>query len=465
MKRKNSLFFNGSVTIVDVMRWGVLLYVFLLPLQTRWIFFEPHVAVGAWEWGRGSLYATELLLLSLFVFFCVHRLYTWSGKRLVVGDQGLLVRNQAFYLAPLESIALALLFLGGFSVFFSIAPMLSLHVFWKLADAVGLFFFVRHLRISAASIARVVVVSAGAQAVVAIMQFGAQQITANKWLGIAAQDPSVLGTAVVQVGDARWLRVFGTLPHPNMLAAWLLLGILLAVYLLSVAREKPFPRAQQDVFCYWFFSIGALFALVAMSTALVLTFSRSALLSLGIFALVIIVQSIARKKIQRRVVGALAFIFLSVAFTAVNVLPLITTRASVQTRLEQRSLVEREEGVAKAAGVIRRHLIIGTGIGAYTAVQYGDNAALQGWEYQPVHNVWLLLAAELGVVGFVVGLLLLAELFARVLAGFRASSSGRYLLIATSFCIVLLGFFDHFLWTSYFGITIFFLAFCLDDVG
>jgi hypothetical protein len=76
------------------------------------------------------------------------------------------------------------------------------------------------------------------------------------------------------------------------------------------------------------------------------------------------------------------------------------------------------------------------------------NPNLQSWDYQPVHNIYLLILAELGIIGFI--LWLIPVLFLTKKSSFICS-----LLFIVILAISL---FDHYFWTLYFGILLFWLT-------
>ena len=73
------------------------------------------------------------------------------------------------------------------------------------------------------------------------------------------------------------------------------------------------------------------------------------------------------------------------------------------------------------------------------------------WQYQPVHNVFMLIWAELGIVGLALFTLILTQIF---LKSFRNKS--LFCCVLCVVCCVL--FIDHWLWTTHFGIILFWLV-------
>ena len=115
--------------------------------------------------------------------------------------------------------------------------------------------------------------------------------------------------------------------------------------------------------------------------------------------------------------------------------------------------------LAKAALYeITDHRLFGVGPGNFVpALSRYLDPSLPGWMYQPVHNLYLLVAAESGLLGLMVFLFLLGLLFRRALGDLL-----NYPLPGPAsgvFCAFLfLGFFDHFFWSFEQGIATFWLT-------
>ncbi len=54
---------------------------------------------------------------------------------------------------------------------------------------------------------------------------------ANKYFGLAQQNPGNLGVSVLEIDGYRILRSYGSLPHPNILGGFLFVSIIVGIYL------------------------------------------------------------------------------------------------------------------------------------------------------------------------------------------------------------------------------------------
>ncbi len=284
------------------------------------------------------------------------------------------------------------------------------------------------------------ILAALASALAAHALIAGAQVANQGWLGLTALGefrvtPESPGVSVVQAGDARWLRPYGLMPHPNMLAGALLLGTLAAAALaLSSSRWR-----------HWFGT-----ALTAAGLyALLLTFSRAAWLGLaaGVLALA---AGLWRAGALRRVLPlALSLLAAGTLFTALY-WPFVLARAGTGGETtEQRSIADRVVYTQFALQAISEFPLGGVGIGNFPwrASYYlmfvgfdlrGDN----------VHNVYLSAWAELGTVGL--GLLIVA-LVAGAWAAVRALQAQptveRAALLAGFAALSVVGLFDHYPWT------------------
>jgi len=401
------------------------LFVFLLPWQTRFIYQEHLVHGQPFEYGRFSLYASELLLgliIILGIIFLIKKLRT--EKKKIVFHQSII---------RLSALLVGLILLA-LNILLAIGKELALY---KATMLILAFCFVSLLLIIKPDFKKlswIYIYTAIIQSLMALQQFMAQKIEANKWLGISAQDPTVLGTPVVLSGATRFLRSFGSFPHPNMLAGFLILSLVL-ILLLSLKEELKTNRRNLSL------------ALVLIFLGLLTTLSKAAILAaIIIFVLAIFFtrqQPEYNKKIKRLGIICVAIL---IFFTA-SYPTLIFNRATNANAIEQRSYHERINQYSEWYQVIKTNLFLGTGLGNYPLVLQVIKPQQESWTYQPIHNTFLLIIAEIGVIPllYLIGLLYF-------FIPWKKLKMGIYCLATLSMFFLML--FDHYWWSFYSGLML-----------
>jgi O-antigen ligase len=362
------------------------LFIFLVPWQTKLI-LRPAPT----NFTEISLYATQFLLLVILLLFFIHRLGDKKSEINIPLAWYLLIGWELFifisiWIAP-DSVLAAyhyLSFVIGLAVFFLL----------YIGTGAGSYednFFAKG-KIIFSFLAGVFI-----QAILGIAQFLEQSSFACKYLGLAAHDPSVLGTSVVEVASGRWLRAYGGLDHPNILGGVLAVALLLAAYLLAKKKILHKKREVAESILLFIFYFICLFALF-------FTFSRAAWLSLAVGLIILLIYFIRRK--DKWVTGRfVALLFFSAVLLAIVFFPyqeLVVARMSDSQPLEQKSITERETYVGQALNIIASRPLLGVGLGNYTTVLAQRSGAKDlkvsaVWSYQPVHDVFLLIWAESGI--------------------------------------------------------------------
>lgn len=325
------------------------------------------------------------------------------------------------------------------SIFWADDKLLALYRYLILVFGILLFYLVKNSElVKIKLVVRYFLMGLLPSALLAIWQFFNQSTFATKYLGLASHTASVLGDAVIESGGVRYLRAYGSFDHPNVLGGMMVLGILLVLYF-SLQKEI---KKNEILFYLLSFSVFYL--------ALLVSFSRAAWLGFVASAFFILFYAWRRGRFQKKLVALFIFLMLgiSLAFIVPN-LNLFLIRTQVNNRLEIKSVDERELYLQQAKQVISHNPITGVGVGGYTtAVKILDNFAYPYWHYQPVHNYWLLIWAELGVFGLVGVIIFWFSLF-------RISFKKRlWPFILTLFIFSLL---DHWLWTQTLGVLAFFV--------
>ena len=179
---------------------------------------------------------------------------------------------------------------------------------------------------------------------------------------------------------------------------------------------------------------------------LLLTFSRSAWLAVIVAFLYFIFNDLSNKNVRK-------FFFFIIILSSLLVYifyPLIKSR-STSSLIENRSISERQIFTKEALVLWKNNPLLGVGIGNYIVALEKQYLYKFEYQYQPVHNIFLLILTELGIFGFLLFLLLLRRVY--------KESHYKPLLIL----FIIVGLFDHYLWTLYPGVLLFWVSLSLSE--
>ncbi len=437
MNRANSL---------KILEYGFYLLIFLLPLQTRWMFKLGELNKGYWEYGTMSLYATDILFICLLVCYFINSL-VYGGRLKICG-----LRFKIFWwiIAGLELFVFI-------SVFFAFDRRLALYGYGRFLLGIGLFFLVSRLKYDKLKLYWAIAASGVAQSVLAMWQFAVQRVYASKWLGMAAQNPVDLGVSVVETGLRRWLRAYGSLPHPNILGGFLAICLLINIILYFDLHKKFTSAADEHaVKKYKLGLLTSLLFFIANFAGLLLTFSRSAWLALAV-GIIILIPLAAQKYKKIGVLNLSKFIFAIILLSGIFAYGLqepVKTRLNITGRLENKSARERADYNKEAWQVVKSNWLFGVGMYNYgLAVADEARKGQPAYSYQPAHNTFLLIWSEIGLFGlmFFIGLLVAVLLNCCIIKLPRYESNADFMLIAA---MAVMMFFDHWWWSLGFGMML-----------
>lgn len=436
------------------MRWLVYVFFLFIPIQTVYIFSSPIVGSpeGVWQYGVIGLYGTDFLVMGIiisFIWWYTNKQTQWSVVRPVVQEK-----------LPLFLLLCGwgvLLMWSCIALLWAPAQWVSLYAILRLVEIGCIVWALRMIPWSLGGALSAYVGMAMIQSVVAWHQFLAQHIHAHSWLGMAAHASSVLGDSVVESTLRRFLRAYGTFPHPNMLGIYFAVAVLLCIALSWYIRKK------WQAYCL-------LVAWACVVSGLILTFSRGAWIAALLGSLsMIVMMSLLRTRIRIPYerfgkINAVMTIFVVILLGTMSygLWEPLSTRLGVGglTRLEQRSLSERGSSLREGMSALLQEFPLGTGIGQYTYSIFlkdkNSNTVRPYYSYQPVHAVPILIVSELGLMGIVGMIFLIAGYIWLITIRIRAISSVfdavRVALTFSLGVVILIAFLtDHFLWTTHAG--------------
>lgn len=316
----------------------------------------------------------------------------------------------------------------------AIAAAVHLAVAWILLCALRGAFRDNHFRQQAAFVFLGVAV---VEAAWGIGQFLIQHDFGLQRLGESVLSPNHPGVAKILSEGRRSIRAYGSLPHPNILAAYLAAGLFLAGAPIFWLRHRRNLLAV---------------ALVMMGAGLLVTFSRTALLVTAVNGLFVIIFSIRRW--HRLPASAAAAAVATVIIGAILTQPLASRTAL--NGPQETGVTNRTVGYQAAAELIFHHPW-GVGAGNFVPAMEKLRPGLPSYQYQPAHDVPLLIAAELGVLPALVILAYVIQLGWR----FHVHRPDNDITNTTNFAIFMLGgvfiamgTVDHFWWSTVPGLLL-----------
>lgn len=270
----------------------------------------------------------------------------------------------------------------------------------------------------------------GLQTAIASAQFLYQSTEITNSLGLnwpGNLNPSIRGASVVQLTDgARWLRAYGTLPHPNVLGGFALAMLIapLAYYLVTSKRH-----------------LSHLLLLNAALVLILLTFSRSAWTGMALLSTLLVLRLSKAERKKLLLLGLSGLITLVISGCSLRSL-FITRLGNTQVQTEQASIFTRTWLIQRTLELIQINPLLGTGIGSHPLAL--SQHVEEGYPIEPVHNIPLLVMSELGVAGT----LLLGGLALTVItSGLKAQHSERLVFSIGMLSLLLVSCFDHYFWT------------------
>jgi O-antigen ligase len=374
-----------------------------------------------------TLYLTDILLLLLSVTWMItHIPHAWKGVRqarkrgigilsfpsLYVLFVGLLLLNVAFSSHPFNGMYQVVKFLEFSFLTFYISSTV------KRVGQVRQIFFLLGIG---------VIVESG----IAIFQFVKQGALGGPFyfLGERWFTGITPGIANASLNGELVLRSYGTFPHPNVLAGFLL--IVMTFLLFSIPwRKKP---AEKFV---W------VLALFFGSSALLLTMSR-----LAVILWVALLTIVFLKQKGYRVVRSI------LAAGVILSLVLLTTFGArfLQTTLAEEAVTLRIDLIRSSMALFFREPFMGIGLGNFLPLLATlPLSPASVFNLQPVHNIFILILVETGIIGFGLCVWFLVRLYRRLFLLVKTSSEVRFayrIFLVLLTLLLILGSVDHYFLT------------------
>ena len=398
------------------------LLVFCLPFQTRKIIYQ--FGGGFNEWTSVYLYLTDILLILIFLFW----IWRIRENRFLKDFKIFQFKNHSFWLS-------VFLIISFISLIQARNLSLGFYSWLKLLEFIGLFFYLKcNYReiFNFKRLAQVFVASGLIQSIIAISQFTIQKDLGLKFLTESPLGANIDGVAKFTVDGLTFIRTYGSLPHPNILAFFLLTSIFF-LYFLWLEKEHTLSSNLLLIVIY-----------SLLITALFLTFSRIIIVLFVLSSLFYFIFEFykSRKEKDKELSKKILLLFLLfIIFCSLFIafaFPELFSRFSISSR--EQSVTLRAIYNETAYSVIQEYPLIGIGLGNFVWEIREMLPLLSDWIYQPVHNVYFLITSEIGLLGLIIFLMFLYQLLRK----FKKQNSVLFIIII---CILFVSLFDHFFWT------------------
>ncbi len=317
-----------------------------------------------------------------------------------------------------RSIALILL-LGTINVVWSLSPWVSLGTMFDIMLLVGVGVVIVRTPLSISTLMVVLLASNSVQLVLVLLQYVNQGAVQGVfyWLGERYYSISTIDAARSSMQGTLFVRAYGTFSHPNSLGGF---------YALIYACILVYWRTIKG----WWYS----YALAITCITLVLfSFSKGAIGAL--FIAQITHMFLAYRELHWSWKDVCKPCIVAKGIIGIFLLTIFTSAMG-----DAESLYKRLFLIEASLQIIRTHLWTGVGMGAYVAAQASIPHPFPYAFYQPVHNIFLLITAELGIVCGIVFWRYVVEWVSRFV---------RYNRYHVLFVLVIgfTGLIDHYWWT------------------
>ena len=412
-------------------------FLFAIPFQTRKVLWYSGWRFN--EWQSISIYATDILLVILLFFLALNL--------------------KKFKLARSDYFLIIFWMVSGISILNSSDYVVSFFHWVRLAELVVFYFYLSRYafgKFGLVSSLFAVMVGGIFQAVVAIIQFVKQSDLGLRYIGESVINSDLPGVASFYASTGeKVIRAYGTTPHPNVLAACLFFAMFgfyfIYLYYRLHSKHSPFfdtwDRATLGFYGVMLFAFFTTFSRVVIFIWFVSFCIRAAVIRAVKHYRITFGTEAGRKRITAILLVNLAIIvlFSSLYFNE------IISRSSISSEDQAVSL---RTFYTKEALSMKWNLL-GVGMGNFVGWLMEKEPFLLQYAYQPVHNIYLLIYSETGILGLAAFLLFLVFLIKDFITRTRLKRSYDLAMLFFFGSILFIGFFDHLFWTLQQGRLIF----------
>ena len=445
--------YNGAMDIIGKLWlkfkrrpdiWLFYAFLAVFPLSVRKVVYFIPIRGGYNEFTGISIYVSDILLVaflsSWLIVLCNNKEclsinsisdFSWKLARkmfhvehffLQSKDEAIKLYTQVIH-NKLLLFPFVLVFFSFLSTIWSAEKLLAISRLFKLLEFSLLYVYLwinvpRGTFLK--STLKVIIFTGIAHGLLGIAQFIKQSSIGLFWLKESILSQGMTGIAKIVLNGDIYIRSYGLFPHPNILGGFLLLSLLCTFMYIKLFHVEQFngEKKSEAVALAKMFHVEhcvkkpvfiSLIVIIQIM-ALFLTFSKSAIF--GLFVAIIYIVSkyfsinVPRGTFKWSKRGAWIKFLLVVGIFIATMFILKPEYYS----LIGRSVEDRIGYLNVSRGTFFANPILGIGSGQYVNNLLNVKGTLD-WQYQPVHNVFLLILNELGLIGLALFIVLLFKLF------------------------------------------------------
>lgn len=422
------------------------LFLFLIPFQIRYFLHN-----NGNEWNSAFLYLGDLLFIVVL---------------------GLALLRKGIKIGEKDILLLIFLIISAVSLFVTSGLSIGAFRLVKLLEFALLYIYIcsnaAFLGLNKAL--SIIFYSGVLQAILAIAQFIKQGSIGIKFVEAGVFSPDSPGVANFILNGERIMRSYGSFSHPNVLAGFLVLAGF-CFYGLFLQRDiQGESKGNQR-------GLVNMFGFLIIVFALFLTFSRTAIAVFGATTTVFFLIEFLKTR-EKQIIKLFGLFVISCILATIILFPYIKARFFTIS-LEEQAVDLRFFYNKMTIQMIKEKPILGIGIGNFvnhsqnypaylraaakiSGVFEGSPEGINGipqWIFQPVHNIYLLIAAEIGIIGLVAFLGFIGLALLKGIQGVFEGNQRVFMFLVLGFLII--GLADHYFWTLQAGGLMFWFVLAL----
>ena len=415
-------YFNG----INISFLFLLFFVFSLSFQRKISFYSDFSLLeGRYiDYLTYSLYGFEILLVLALVFWFLEHLIT--KKKIIFGGKGMLIS------------ILCLIVTSVLSSFFAVDRTISFYYIVVLIELLIFYIFIINCFQKKENLfifLNVFLFMMFLQSIIAILQFTLNRSIGLNLLGESPLSPGLAGVAKTVINGVNHIRAYGTFPHPNILAIFLVVSGIISMHLFKNSGDRRYRICLAILFLFFAIALFLTFSRIAWVLALI--FWGIYVFKSKILNFKFLILNLNKNKKRKRYLYLIP-ILLVVITVLVHFAPAIWWRIDPFLPSTWDSLNVRLIIIKKSWILIKSH-IWGVGIGNFVIEIAYQLTGYPVWMAEPVHNTFILILTEIGFLG----LLSFVSILFFVFRSFRKLPDFVKYIFGTLFLYM---FFDHCFW-------------------